>query len=105
MDIQQKVYTADDLWELSHRAGDGKRFEVLNGELIEMSPTGETHGLVTMTLGAMIFNFVDTNNLGEVLAAETGFQLTDDPDSVLAPDIAFIIVKPVARRPLLNIFE
>src|SRR5258708_38686554 len=90
MDIQQKVYTAQDLWELSHRVGERKRFELLRGELIEMSPTGEAHGILTAWLSHLILGYVDANGLGEVLGAETGFRLSDTPDTIFAPDIAFI---------------
>ena len=90
MDVQQKVYTAEDLWRLSHRAGEHKRYELLRGELIEMSPTGETLGILTAWLSYLILGYVDSNSLGEVLGAETGFRLSDDPDTVFAPDIAFI---------------
>ena len=34
--------------------------------------------------------FVWENNLGDAYAAETGFLLTSDPDTVLAPDAAFV---------------
>lgn len=34
MAVQEKLYTADDLWELSRREHD-KRYELIEGELIE----------------------------------------------------------------------
>ena len=69
------------------------RYELINGELKTMSPSGHTHGRVTMRLSAPLAQFVWDNKLGEVYGAETGFKLTSNPDTVLAPDIAFISVE------------
>jgi Uma2 family endonuclease len=38
----------------------------------------------------LLAHHVDTKRLGRVLAAETGFKLAADPDTVRAPDVAFI---------------
>jgi len=69
---------------------DGWRYELVKGELIKMAPTGEEHGRVTMELAARLHLHVKQNNLGNVYAAETGFKLESDPDTVRAPDIAFV---------------
>jgi Uma2 family endonuclease len=42
MAVQEKLYTADDLWDISHQ-DDEKRYELDEGVLVEMSPTGDTH--------------------------------------------------------------
>lgn len=69
---------------------DGKRYELVYGELKMMSPTGGLHGRVAMRIGSMLEQHVRTNQLGEVFAAETGFLLSTDPDTVRAPDAAFV---------------
>ena len=66
------------------------RYQLVKGELLTMSPAGEEHGAVSMKLGALLWNHVIANNLGVIYGAETGFQLERDPDTVLAPDVAFI---------------
>jgi len=43
-----------------------------------------------LRLGAALHRHVEENNLGEVFGAETGFKLTSNPDTVRAPDIAFV---------------
>lgn len=78
--------TADELFRL----GDIGRCELIRGELIRMSPSGGRHGDVAMTIGAFLFNHVRTHKLGKVYGAETGFILSRDPDTVRAPDAAFI---------------
>jgi Uma2 family endonuclease len=69
---------------------DGFRYELVKGELIRMAPTGDEHGELTMNLAGPLHSHVKKHKLGKVYAAETGFQLEWDPDTIRAPDIAFI---------------
>jgi Uma2 family endonuclease len=66
------------------------RYELVKGELRTMSPAGEEHGAVIMNLAAPLAMYIKANNLGVTYGAETGFKIARDPDTVLAPDIAFI---------------
>ena len=66
------------------------RSELVEGELRMMSPAGGRHGRVAMNCGRLLANHVDEHNLGIVYAAETGFVLARDPDTVRAPDVAFV---------------
>lgn len=81
------LMTAEELFNLGD---DSHRHELIKGELLTMSPANDRHGAVTMTLSALLFNYVTANDLGVLRAAETGFKLESNPDTVLAPDIAFI---------------
>ncbi len=69
---------------------DGCRYELIEGELIRMSPAGAEHGAVIMNIVGPLFQHVGINNLGRVYAAETGFKLRSDPDTVRAPAVAFV---------------
>ena len=81
-----KPITAEELFEM----GDSARNELVLGEIISMSPTGFEHGRITAKLARLIGAFVEERRLGIVVAAETGFLIRRNPDSVLAPDVAFV---------------
>ena len=87
MSTQRTIYTAEDLMRIS---SEGKRYELVKGELIEMAPTGGRHGRVAGRIGRRLGNFVEQNDAGEVFAAETGFRLAGNPDTVRAPDAAYV---------------
>jgi Uma2 family endonuclease len=87
MATSPQIVTADELMRLS---SDGFRYELVRGELQMMSPTGNEHAIVTAALTGLLVSFVRQHALGAVFAAEAGFQLERDPDTVLAPDIAFV---------------
>ena len=55
-----------------------------------MSPAGGRHGRVAIEIAHLLKKHVDQFDLGVVYAAETGFLIERDPDTVLAPDVAFI---------------
>lgn len=84
----EKLVTADQLLRLNIQ---DKRVELICGRLVVREPAGARHGQVAMRFGYRIMAHVEANDLGRVYAAETGFQLESDPDTVRAPDVAFIV--------------
>jgi Uma2 family endonuclease len=85
---QSHSITANELWCLSD---DGyHRYELDRGRLLTMTPSGSLHGAVTVRLAAALSNYVDLSKAGVVLAGDAGFKLESDPDTVRAPDVAFI---------------
>jgi Uma2 family endonuclease len=87
MSTTTRLMTAEELFKLPD---DSLRHELIKGELLTMSPPGEEHGIVTLNLSALLYNYVKANDLGVLYAADTGFKLERNPDTVLAPDIAFV---------------
>ena len=81
------IHTAEQLLA----AGDIGRCELVRGELTMMSPAGANHGRIAMRISSIIDQHVTTRKLGEVFAAETGFILGRNPDTVRAPDVAFVV--------------
>lgn len=68
----------------------GVRYELVQGALRQMSPAGFHHGRLIMNIATPLDQHVRTQQLGVVCAAETGFLLARDPDTVRAADVAFI---------------
>jgi Uma2 family endonuclease len=82
------AFTADQLLALP--SGMGKRYELVAGELRVMSPAGWEHGEIVYNLQTLLGHFIRENRLGQGFGAETGFMLRRNPDTVRAPDFAFI---------------
>jgi Uma2 family endonuclease len=81
------VLTAD---ELLHLSLPDKQTELVRGRLIVREPPGYRHGTIAFAVAIRIGEFVRARNLGVVVAAETGFKLFSNPDTVRAADAAFI---------------
>jgi Uma2 family endonuclease len=72
--------------------------ELVAGHLIVREPPGYRHGYVAAQLLLAIGSHVAANRIGRVLAAETGFTLFRKPDTVRAPDVAFISTERLPDR-------
>jgi Uma2 family endonuclease len=87
MTIETKTMTAEDLLRMPR---DGFRYELVRGEVVRMAPSGKLHGKLAAKVLVSLARHVESKQLGEVIAAETGFKLASKPDHVRAPDAAFI---------------
>lgn len=87
MTVETRTVTAEDLGQMPP---DGFLYELVNGELRKRSPAGFEHGRVAMRIGASLSAHVARQSLGAVTAAETGFLIRRNPDTVRAPDVAFV---------------
>lgn len=81
----KKIYTYQDYLDLPE---DGKRYEVINGELI-MAPAPSTgHQSVSGNLEFELRKFVEKHNVGKIFDAPIDVLLSEH--NVLQPDILFI---------------
>ena len=92
MTTQTQTITAQELLKMPD---DGLRYELVKGEIKKMPPAGYEHGKTSINITTPLDGHVRKNDLGAVCAAETGFLLSSDPDTVLAPDVAFISRKRI----------
>jgi Uma2 family endonuclease len=103
MTTEKTLVTAD---ELLRMPADGSRHELVLGELRTMPPAGGEHGIVAAEAAGRLRDYVRPRHLGYVVAAETGFRLARDPDTVRAPDAAFIAAGRLpGGRPAAGFFE
>jgi Uma2 family endonuclease len=77
--------TVDDLLNLPD---DGHMYELVEGQLVRMLPSGGGASSLALRLGARIEAFVEQHNLGAVTGADGAFDLGHG--TALAPDVAFV---------------
>ncbi|HID06224.1 MAG TPA: Uma2 family endonuclease [Armatimonadetes bacterium] len=86
VETMPKLVTARELLEM----GDIGPCELVKGVIVRMSPAGAEHGRIAALVLSELHRYVQTQNLGMVFSAETGFKIAHDPDTVRAPDVAFV---------------
>ena len=91
-----ELVTANDLLMLE---GSGKSTELVRGRLIVRELPGTYHGRVQGILHILVGSFVRAHDLGAVFGQDTGFKIASDPDTVRAPDVAFVDRTRVAQIP------
>jgi Uma2 family endonuclease len=64
--------------------------ELIDGEVVDMTPAGGQHGSVQVNLAILVGGFVKEKRLGNVSVGETGYLIRTDPDTVRAPDLGFV---------------
>jgi Uma2 family endonuclease len=81
-----------------------ERFDLVEGELVPMSPPGFDHGCIVLDIASALRDFVRSRKLG-LVAVEAGFVVSHDPDTVRSPDIAFVRADRVPPRGARGFFE
>ncbi len=81
------LWTAEDLLDFQNSPW---QHELVQGVLYRMPPTGFDHGRIESLFSAFLTIHVTTNQLGQVASGDPGFIIARNPDTVIAPDIAYI---------------
>ena len=81
------LMTADDLLRVDLP---GKWTELIRGHLVVREPPSTWHGIVSARLSYLVGDFVFKNRLGVLCGQDTGFKIASEPDTVRAPDLAFL---------------
>ena len=82
-----KLITADELLAMPR---DGRRYELLRGVVVDKMPTGDPHGVAVSLITIAVGVYAVNNDYGEIRSGEPGYFLERDPDTVRAPDVAWI---------------
>lgn len=85
--VSAKLVTAEELFWMPE---DGFRYDLILGVLHPMPYLTWQQGIIGMEILVAIGRFIGVDRLGHGFAGETGFLVARDPDTVLAPDFAFI---------------
>ena len=101
MTTAKKLFTSEDLLAMPD---DGKRYELIRGELIEMAPASHNSSRVGLRFGRRIANFVEEHDLGHDVGADAGINIERDPDTVRGPDYGFISYERAPQPPPLRGF-
>jgi Uma2 family endonuclease len=94
--VESGLKTAEDLLRFKEP---GKTAELVRGLLIVREPPGTEHGGIAATVLLRLGSYVERHRLGRVFAQDTGFQIAQDPDTVRAPDVAFVARERLAEIP------
>ena len=89
MTTAQKLITAEELLLMSQR-GEGKRYELVRGVLIERVATGDPHAIAVSRIDYALTDYAEINDYGETRAGEPGYRLEVGPDTVRAPGVAWL---------------
>lgn len=87
MSSRTGLMTADEL--LRHDVPH-KSTELVRGVLVVREPPGGWHGHLSQRLGFLLGQHVYARQAGMLFGQDTGFLIERDPDTVRAPDLAFV---------------
>lgn len=87
MPESQRLVTAEELARMP--SDDSRRYELVEGRLVRMSPVSFDHGQTVVRLLSLLTRHLSATPVG-VVVTEVGFTLATSPDTVRAPDIAFL---------------
>jgi len=99
---EKKIWTDEEFMALSK---DERRYEVVDGELVDMGNSGMEHGGIGSLLGGLLAIHVRQNKLGVVCDSSTAFTLKDG--NRRSPDISFVAKERLKglKRPPRGFFQ
>ena len=69
---------------------DGVRYELSEGELVEMTFPTPRHNLIVGRIYGILEGFVRKRRLGTVFPSDTGYVLARQPGTMRGPDVSFV---------------
>jgi Uma2 family endonuclease len=88
MATTERTVTAEELRQMPEPV-DGSRYELFEGELIQMTPAGGRHGKCCGLIARVLVEYSKEHGAGHVATNDTGVFTERAPDTVLAPDVVY----------------
>jgi Uma2 family endonuclease len=82
----QRLVTAEELLAM----GDIGPCELVEGVVVRLMPSGGRHSNIGLIMGARLQAYAERTGAGVAFGADGGFVLSRNPDTVRAPDAAFV---------------
>lgn len=84
--------------ELEGWSSEDERVELVRGKVERMAAAGFEHALIAAAIFRALDRYVGEKRSGYVVSTEAGFVLARDPDTVRAPDVAFVTAERTAAQ-------
>ena len=98
MVLREKLYTAEEFWEIARLPeNEGRRLELEDGVIIEMAGSKPINTVTAMRIGYFFNTFVIPRDLGYVTGADGGFKLASR--RVRLPDVGFVAKQRLPALP------
>jgi Uma2 family endonuclease len=89
MSTATRLITAEELLRMPEE--ETRWCELVDGEIVRMSPPRYDHAIIiSQNVALLLMEHVNRRQLGRVIISEAGFIVARSPDTVFAPDGAFI---------------
>ena len=88
MTTQKTLLTADQFYDFCCK-NDG-RYELVDGEVVELSPVRRRHGRTTINIGTAFNLYSRQRGIGYA-EVEVGYIVRQGPDTVRGPDVSFVL--------------
>src|SRR5258708_32338839 len=89
MEIEERRYSVEEYWEIALLPeNEHKRLELINGVIVEKSPSSTENGVLAARIAHLLLGFVAPKRLGYVTGPGTAYRL--GPNSLAQTDAAFI---------------
>jgi Uma2 family endonuclease len=93
-DYKETLMTGEELF----RRSDLGPCELVNGRVVPLTPTAYGHGFMEARIAGRLLAYAESTGRGEVMSGEAGIYIRRNPDTVRAPDAAFISNERLSQR-------